>query len=141
MDNLPDESFALILDLVPIRDILVLMQVSKRWTAACRYIKRTRRSPIIGNYGLLDWYPNVDNEMRGWNWHRIGPSEPLDSITVANESLESEMMKSLNRIILHDCVCDTSLKGIRPFVQKLAHQLTMLEIPFAISDVGADVFP
>ena len=34
MDDLPDESFTLILDLVPIRDIFVLMRVSKRWAAA-----------------------------------------------------------------------------------------------------------
>ena len=161
MDNLPDEWFTQILDLVPIRDIFVLMRVSKRWAAACRFVVRTRQSLVIRNYGLFGWLHNVfciknfigdhswyrsyvdAGKMRGWDWHRHRPSEPLDSVIFAKGSLESDMMKRLNQIenITRLCVCDTSLKGIRPFVQKFAHQLTMLEVPFAISDVGSDVFP
>ena len=139
MDDLPDESFALILDLVPIREIFVLMRVSKRWAAACRFIVRTRQSLSIG---IDDWYEENASEMRGWDWHRDRPSEPLDKITVANESLVPAMMKSVNQMenIRRLCVYDIDTEVTSPFVRKFADQLTLLEVDFAISDVGSDVF-
>ena len=138
MDDLPDEWFAQILDHVPIRDIFVLMRVSKRWAAACRFIVRTRQSLIVGND---NWFEANASKMRGWDWHRNRPTEPLDVIP-ANQSLESDMMKSLSEMenITRLCVYGISLKEI-PFIQKFADQLTLLEGDFAMSDVGADVFP
>ena len=144
MDDLPDESFALILDLVPIRDIFVLMRVSKRWAAACRFIVRTRQSLIIGNYDRFHWYPNVYNEMRGLGWYRNRPTEPLDNVNPANKSFDADMMKSLNQMenITRLCVYGSPrLRGISPFIDMFADQLTLLEVDFAISDVGSDVFP
>ena len=137
MDDLPDESFTLILDLVPIREIFVLMRVSKRWAAACRFVVRTRQSLSIGS----DWYEENARGMR--DWHRDRPSKPLDNIIPANRSLESAMMKSLNRMenISRLCVYYIGPEAMSPFVRKFADQLTLLEVDFAISKLGADVFP
>ena len=41
MDDLPDEVFTKILNLVPIKQVIRCSIVSKRWDAACRYIIRT----------------------------------------------------------------------------------------------------
>ena len=140
INELPDDWFADILDLVAISDVIADMRVSKRWTAACRYIIRTRQSVIIGND---DWYEEIACEMRDWEWHRNRPSGELDNIAVATESLVPLMMKSLIQMenITRLCVCGVSPENISPFIRKFAQQLTMLEVDIAISDVGSDVFP
>ena len=140
MDDLPDEWFAQILDLVPIRDIFVLMRVSKRWAAACRFIVRTRQSLIIGNDDLCRYYADYGH-LRGWDWHRDQPLQ-LDNITVINRLRMPAMMKSLEQMenITQLCVYISGL-NIRPFIQKFADQLTILKVDFAISVVGSVVFP
>ena len=140
MDDLPDEWFANILHLVSISDVIADMRVSKRWAAACRYIIRKRESLIIGNE---DWYEENAEKMRGWDWHKNRPSEKLDSITVANQSLVPAMMKSLSQMenITRLCVSSIGLRGISPSIQKFAQQLTMLEVDFAINVTGSNVFP
>ena len=81
--------------------------------------------------------------MRGWDWHRNRPSDPLDKITLVNNSLIPAMMKSLNQMenIRQLCVYGVASEVMSPLVRKFADQLTLLEVSFAISDVGADVFP
>ena len=101
INHLPNELFAKILDLVPITDVFANMRVSKRWEDMCRHAVRTRKSLIIGNYILLLRCTDSDN-VRGWDWHRNKPSQQLDKVRVANESLVP-MMKSVSR---SDCRVD-----------------------------------
>ena len=172
MDELPDEIFAKILNLLPIKHVLLCFTVSRRWDAACRYIVRTRESLIIGSD---DWYrknvfgPNAIGgpdvlqknyyhpKRHTWGLHPERPSQRLDGITLADGSLVSEMMKSLNQIVELKRLCvETSTDppsessyltvfegpaSISTFIRKFAEQLTMLEIDFAVSMIGADAFP
>ena len=141
ISDLPDEIFARILNLVPIKHVIRCSIVSKRWDAACRYIIRTRESLSIGNdYPCLHAY-----EKRGRDWDRERPSHGLDSVTLANKSLVSAMIKSLNQMedLTRLCVItrDVSSANFNPFIRKFAKQLTMLEIDFSVSLIGADSFP
>ena len=66
-------------------------------------------------------------------------------ITLADMSLVSAMMMSLNQMVgIRRLVIETrdaNPLDIIPFIRKFAEQLTMLEIDFAISMIGADAFP
>ena len=140
INELPDELLVKILDLVPIENAFADMRVSKRWTAACRYIVRKRESLIIGND---DWYYYA-GDLRGWDWHRNQPSPELDRIFVPEESLVPLMIKSLNQIesVTQLCVSGMSPEYVIPVIRKLAQQLTLLEVNFAMSGIGSDVvFP
>ena len=140
INDLPDELFAMILDLVPIKNVFADMRVSKRWEAACRYIIRTRQSVVIGDDNC---YQRHADRMRAKNWQRDRPSEQLDYIALASESLGPLLMKSLNLMenVTRLCVSGMTTENVCPFIRKFADQLTMLEVDFPISDIGADVFP
>ena len=144
MDDLPDEWFTQILDHVPIREIYVLMRVSKRWAAACRFIVRTRRSLFIIEICYYRKYVDV-LKISGCDWHRNRPSKKLDNVGVSRDLLMPAMMKSLNQMenITRLCVYDITLPGICPFIQKFADQLTLLEVDMTISQsfVGSAIFP
>ena len=137
IDDLPDEIFAWILNLLPIKLVIRCSIVSKRWDAACRYLIRTCGSLSIGN----DSYRPDDDVAQGWGWFWERPSVRLGS----TRSLVPAMMKSLNQMedLTRLCVIDQSLRRahISPFIRKFTEQLTMLEIDFAISKIGADAFP
>ena len=139
INELPDE-FAKILDLVPIKHVFADMRVSKRWEDVCRQAVRTRKSLIIGDDIRFRQYANPGN-MRGSD--RDKPSDPLDKIIGANESLVPMMLKSLKQMqkVKQFIVSQISLLNVREFICKFADQLTLLEVKFAISDTGADVFP
>ena len=139
IDDLPDEIFALILNLVPIEQVVRCATVSKRWDAACRYIVRTRESLAIG---YDDWYDELTGKL---DWDR--PSLQMDGIPFIkqNRQLIAAMMKTFNQMeeLRRLCIdtyavtpADTS-----PFIRKFADQLTMLEIDFKVSKIGADAFP
>ena len=136
MNDLPDEIFARILNLVPINQVIRCSIVSKRWDAACRYLIRTRESLIIGIE-----YSHGDAE----KWDRDGPSQQLDGIRLADDSLVSAMMKTLNQLAELTRLCvNTSVISktvVIPIIRKFADQLTMMEIDFAVSIISADVFP
>ena len=142
MEDLPDEVFAWILNLLPIKQVIRCSIVSKRWDAACRYIIRTRKSLVIGNDSE---YLNQSSKKWGYKWNRERPSWPLNGITLADMALVSAMMKTLNEMVeltrLSVRMDDISPADISPFIRKFAEQLTMLEIHFAISFIGADAFP
>ena len=139
ISDLPDEIFARILNLVPIKQVIRCSVVSKRWDAACKYIIRTRQSLIIGRDSF-----SHQEEMRGWNWNREKPSQRLDRVFSANGSLPSAMMRTLSQMdltrlcVITNVVCPAI---ICPFIRKFAKQLTMMEIGFSVSLIGADVFP
>ena len=69
----------------------------------------------------------------------------MDGITLANMSLVSAMMKSLNQMTemrrLFVESRDAGPMDISPFIRKFAEQLTMLEIDFALSMIGNYAFP
>ena len=142
IDDLPDEIFALILNLLPIEQVIRCAIVSKRWDAACRYIIRTCDSLCIGN----DWRPAADTAIaQKWGWRRERPSMQLSRVTRLAKSLAPAMMRSLNQMedLTRLCVVNHGLSkaDISPFIRKFTEQLTMLEIDFAISVIGADAFP
>ena len=146
IDDLPDEIFAWILNLVPIEQVIRCAIVSKRWDAACRFIIRTRESLIIENgSGCL----HDASKERGWVWNRERPSQQMDGITLVDNLLISAMMISLNQMteLRRLCfeTCDVSpadiIPFISPFIRKFADQLTMLEVDFEVSMIGADAFP
>ena len=156
MDNLPDQVFAKILNLLPIKQVIRCSIVSKRWDAACRYIIRTRESLIIGKDvpgpGLeplmvthCESYRHYDDTKWEWGWVRERPSLLMDGITLADKSLVSAMMTTLSQMVeltrLSVGMDDVIPADISPFIRKLAEQLTMLEIDFSVSMIGADVFP
>ena len=136
INELLDELFAKILNRVPIKHIFVLMRVSKRWEVVCRQAVRTRKSLTIGEF---IWSCQDDPILVS---HKYRPS-PLDNISVADESLVPLMMKSLNQIknVKQLCVAKINPQNVSGLICKLAGQLTLLEVDFAIGDVGADVFP
>ena len=141
--DLPDEVFAKILNLLPIQHVIRCAIVSKRWDAACRYIIRTRQSLVID----YDDQKRQQPQRMESDWHRERPSLHIDVITLADKSLVSAMMKSLNMMAEIRRLCVETRYAlpmdflIIPFIRKLADQLTMLEIDFAISLIGADAFP
>ena len=143
MDDLPDEIFAKILILVPFKQVMRCATVSKRWDAACRYLIRTRESLIIGH----DSYPDEYGIARAWGWHQKRSSLQLSSFSRFPKPLASAMMRTLNQmedltqLCFIDVFHDVSPEDISPFVRKFTDQLTMLEIDFAVSMIGADVFP
>ena len=141
INELLDEMFAKILDLVPITDVFVDMRVSKRWEDVCRQAVQSRKSLIIGDY--IRFLLCTDGiKMRGWNWHKDQPSQQLDKVRVANESLVP-MMKSVERMknVSRLCVSEIRSQRVRKFIGKLSAQLTLLGVDFAVSEVGAGVFP
>ena len=89
ISDLPDEIFARILNLVPIKQVIRCSIVSKRWDAACRYIIRTRESLSIG---YADWYPLRDGLTEELNWVWKRPSHEMDSIMLRSNRLISAMM-------------------------------------------------
>ena len=138
--DLPDKVFAKILNLLPIKQVIRCSIVSKRWDAACRYIIRTRQSLVIGKDPRFE-----DDEMRWLDWNWEWPSERLDRIFPTNKWLVSAMMRSMNQMedLTRLCVRKRSVRlaDIRSLIRKFADQLTMLEIDFAVSLIGAHVFP
>ena len=155
IDDLPDEVFAKILNLVPIKQVVRCAVISKRWNAASAYVIRTRESLSIGSDFFkpplmvrgVDAYQLYEDTMREWGWFRERPSRLMDGIRPADMSLVSAMMNSLNRMEeltrLHVAIRDAGPIDIciSPFIRKFAEQLTMLEVDFAVSMTGADSFP
>ena len=139
IDDLPDEVFTQILDLVPLKQVIRCATVSKRWNAACRYIIRTRESLVIGDYGSYD----SAEDKRCWD--REGLSQQMDGITLDDASLVSAMMKTLNQMMelkrLYVEKYGISPEDVIPFIRKFPDQLTMLAIDFPVSMIGADSFP
>ena len=143
INDLADELFAMILDLVPITDVFVDMRVSKRWEYECRQAVRTRQSLTIGGAYIRTIRCIDYDKMRGWDWHKDPPSQTLDKIIVAHETLVP-MMESLKRMtsVKRLCVSKISYQNVREFIRRLADQLTMLGVDFAIGNIAADiVFP
>ena len=140
MDDLPDEVFAPILDMCEIRQLFVLMSVSKRWQAGCGYVIRSRESLIIGRE---NWYHEEDEKMRGWDWHRERPSERLDRVPLVADALMPVMLKSLNRSenLKRLCLAGISPAHAIPFILQLADKLTMLSMDLNISEISAIMFP
>ena len=142
INELLDELFLKIMDLVPITDVFVDMRVSKRWEDVCRQAVGTRKSLIIGDVFRFKKYddPVV---MQAWKWRKNQPSQQLDTIIGAHDSLvpmmkSVEQMKNVKRL----CVSEISSQNVREFIRKLAGKLTFLAVDFAISDISAyTVFP
>ena len=88
-DDLPDEVFAKIMNLVFIKQVIRCAIVSKRWDPAWRFIIRTRESLLIG----------YDNKKRQAKWiqDRL-TSDHMDDVTLNGNQLVSEKMNSLNQM-------------------------------------------
>ena len=131
IDDLPDEVFAKILNLVPIKQVVRCAVISKRWNAASAYVIRTRESLSIG-------YNNMRPPERSTSWQ-------MHDVTLKSNRLVSAMMIRLNQMVelkrLRVAVRAISLTDITPLIRKFSDQLTILEIDFAVSMIGADVFP
>ena len=141
MDDLPDEIFARILNLITINQVIRCSIVSKRWDAACRYLIRTRESVIIAsdsNHQRNEWWKGDGH------WEEL--SQRTDDIILADKSLMSKMISSLNQMVelrrLRVEMHNVNPMDISPFVRKFADQLMMLEVDFALILIGSDVtFP
>ena len=140
MDDLPDEIFTQILNLLPIRHVIRCATVSERWYAACRYNIRTRESLVIGDDSE---HQHDSNKKRQW---RRRLSQQMDGITLKDMRLISDMLTCVNQMEelmqLRVTTCGTPLADFsRFFVWKFAEQLTLLEIDFPVRMVGAHTFP